>query len=346
MSIVQEAYAFVQDKLLPNVRPKHKGLFQFGFEALTLRPFVSLNGNARITIPVRNTAQSKMYRVMAKKHMLSYFCSFVSSLRLVRSSDTINVDFSTFCGYNVLTFAQQTQLGRALPLYFAVIKYPVDEGSQTLFIKEEITKFVEMLGFTPTFVFDRGFESPYIIPFLVEKQIPFIVRFRKDKHIIFEGKDIPLYNLPWYEKDCFVGIYSDKLQDKLRIIVSEKLSEREDSNGNKEPWYLLTNIPEETKTKEEIVAMYYFRFEIEETFKDVKHIFELKKFYRIQKQQTFKVLLWFVVLGIWLAFILEKPKQYLLTRITKNKQGKLSIVRFLYEQVQLEFFLAFRHSVF
>lgn len=350
MSIVQEAYSFVQARLLPHVVAKHQELFLFGFEALSIRPFVSLNGNARITIPVRNTAQSKMYRLVTKKQVLTYFSHFVSKLHLVQRQDTITIDFSTFGGFQVLTFAKQTQLGRAIPVYLAVIEYPVDEGSQTLFVMEEVKKFITLVGSTPTLIFDRGFESPYIIPFLVTEQIPFVVRMRKDKHVLFEAKDIPLRNLPWFEKDTSVLVYHDapkiKLQEKLRVVVSEKLSEREDSQGNRESWYLLTNIPQKKKSKEELVASYYFRFEIEETFKDLKHIFELKKFYRIKKQQTFKVLLWFIILGIWLSFLLEKPKQYLIQRIQEKKRMKLSVVRFLYEQIQLEFFLAFRQSVF
>ena len=341
MSILQESYDFVQTRLLPKVSKRHRKLFTFGFEALTIRPFVSLNANARITIPVRNTAQSKMLRLVSNVQILQYFSSFVSDLQLVKPTDSVNVDFSTFCGFNVLTFAKQTHLGRALPLFFALIVYPIDEGSQTRFIMKEITRFSTLLGFCPHLVFDRGFESPYIIPFFVKENISFTLRLKKDKHVMYQIKDIPLRNLPWHEKDCLVSIYQAYgCTQPLRVVVSEKLSERIDGNGNTEPWYLLTN--DFVSSRERIVGRYYFRFEIEETFKDVKHIFNLKKFYTIEKQQTFYILLWFVMLGVWLSFLLEETKQYLTKRVQQKRRKRLSITRFFTESIQIELFTSFK----
>jgi hypothetical protein len=243
MVILKQSYDFVQSKLLPIVAKRHRQLFLFGFEALTLRPYISLNGNARITLAGRKTAESKIYRLSCEESMLSYFQDFISTLGLVTKKDIINVDFSTFCGFQVLTFAKQTQLGRALPLYFDTIIYPItEEGSQTIFIEETIQKFIALLGFAPHLVFDRGFESLYLVPFLVKNKIPFTMRFRKDKHILYHLKEIPLRNLPWFEKDTMVTLYQEYgLHLALRVIVSEKLSERKDSQGREEPWYLLTN---------------------------------------------------------------------------------------------------------
>lgn len=256
--------------------------------------------------------------------MLHYFPEIVSQLHLVNTSDIINIDFSSFCGFEVLTFAKQTQLGRAIPVYIAVITYPIDNpGSQTLFIINEVKKFRKLLGFAPHFVFDRGFELPYLAWYLVTNHVSFTIRMRKDKHVLYQGKDIPLRNLPWFADDCMVAIYGET----LRIVVSEKKKTME------EPWYLLTN--DFIKTRDQIVAFYYFRFEIEETFKDLKYIFTLKKFYRIKKKQTFIMLLWFYLLGIWLSWLTPQPNQYLTERIQKNPHKRLSITKYFFEQVQL-----------
>lgn len=335
MSIVNQSYAFLQNRLLPMIAPKHKGLFTFGFEALTLRPFVSLNGNARMTLFNRNTAETKIYRLVSNGKLLPYFTVLASNLHLVKPGDCINVDFSTFCGFEVLTFAKQTNLGRAIPLCMGAITYPInDPGSQTLFVMNEIKKFVISIGFTPTFIFDRGFESPFIIPFLLKENIPFIVRVKQGKFVNFEGADIPLKNLPWFEKDTVVAAYNQK----FRIVVSEKKQDME------EPWHLLTNIL--IKTKEEIIASYYFRFEIEETFKDLKHLFDMKTFYRIKKKQTFLILLWFYILSVWLSFLLKRTRRYLVKRICLNKHKKLSIIRFFVESIQLELFESFKKQFF
>lgn len=342
MSILQESYDFLQSRLLPLVAKRHHKLFTFGFEALTIRPFVSLNGNSRVTIENRSTAQSKIYRLVTQQKMLSYFPKLVATFGLVTEADTVNVDFSTFGGFQVLTFAKQTQLGRAVPLYFATITYPIEsEGSQTIFIKQTIKEFVSLLGFAPHLVFDRGFESPYLVPFLVKENIPFIMRFKKDKHILYNLKEIPMRNLPWFEKDCVVEVYEDT---NLRVVVSEKLSERVDSEGKEESWYLITN--DYKASKEQIVAKYYFRFEIEETFKDLKHINDLASFYRIKKEQTFKILLWFCMLAVWISFLISATRDYLVKRIQGKRRKMLSVTRYLQESIQLEIFTFYKAQFF
>lgn len=346
MLILKQSYDFLQEKILPNISKRHQKLFSFGFEALTIRPFVSLNGNSRVTVENRSTAESKIYRLSSQGKMLSYFPGLVTKLNLVTENDTVNVDFSDFGGFQVLTFAKQTQMGRALPLYFSTITYPIEsEGSQTIFIKQTIKEFVKYLGFKPHMVFDRGFESPYLVPFLVKEQIPFTIRFKKDKHILYNLKEIPMRNLPWFEKDAMVTIYQEyELDQKLRVVVSEKQSERVDSEGKVESWYLITN--DYKALKEQIVAQYYFRFEIEETFKDLKHVNDLASFYRIRKEQTFKILLWFCMLAIWLSFLISGTRSYLVERIQGKKCKMLSVTRYLQESIQLELFSFYKAQFF
>ncbi|HYT43843.1 MAG TPA: transposase [Methylomirabilota bacterium] len=342
MTILKQSYDFLQEKILPQVAKRHRKLFRFGFEALTIRPFVSLNGNSRVTVENRATAQSKIYRLVTQQKILSYFPQLVTGLGLVTEKEMVNVDFSTFGGFQVLTFAKQTQLGRALPLYFNTITYPIEsEGSQTIFIEKTIKEFIALLGFTPHLVFDRGFESSYLVPFLVKERIPFIIRFKKDKHILYNLKEIPMRNLPWFEKDCVVEVYENI---RLRVVVSEKRSERTDSEEKEEPWYLITN--DYKAPKEEIISKYYFRFEIEETFKDLKHINELASFYRIKKEQTFKILLWFCMLAIWLSFLILGTRDYLVKRIREKRCKMLSVTRYLQESIQLELFSFYKAHFF
>lgn len=324
MHILAESYKVFQSRILPCIGKRHHKLFSFGFEALSLLPFVSLNSNARMTVAKRCTAETKIYRLVSNKCMLTYFPQLLSKLHLVKSGDRINVDFSSFCGFEVLTFAKQTNLGRAIPVYIATITYPIENpGSQTQFIIKEVKQFVKLLGFPVHLVFDRGFELPYLANSLVQNHINFTIRIRKDKHVIYMGKDIPVRNLPWFEKDTLVCIYGRK----LRIVVSEK------KRWMQEPWYLLTN---DTKdTRDTVIADYYFRFEIEETFKDIKHIFTLKKFYRIKKKQTFLILLWFYILAMWVMWSLKTVRKFIAKRIQYNKHKKLSVAKFFFEQITL-----------
>lgn len=329
MSILKQSYEFLQTEILPIVSLKHQKQFRFGFSALTLTPFVSLNSNARTTVKNRNTAESKIKRLVGNIHMLSYFPKFVKNLKIIKAHDRINVDFSTFCGFQVLTFAKQTSLGRAIPVYISAITYPINNpGSQTQFIITEVKQFAKRSGIPIHFVFDRGFELPYLASSLVENHIHFTIRMKKDKHVIYMGKDIPLRNLPWFANDTRVTIYEDKISNTLRIVRSEK------KQGMEEPWYLLTN--DTQSTREKVIADYYFRFEIEETFKDLKHILKLKKFYTIKKKQTFLILLWFYALNIWMSFLVPVAIENITRRIMTNVNKKLSIPKLFFESLLLE----------
>lgn len=324
MDILAESHKIFQSKILPEIGRRHKKLFSFGFEALSLTPFVSLNSNARMTLAKRSTAETKIYRVVSNKSILKYFPQLLSKLRLVGSGDQINVDFSTFCGFQVLTFAKQTHLGRSLPVYVGAITYPIENpGSQTQFIIAEVKKFIKLLGFPVHLVFDRGFELPYLANSLAENHVNFTIRMKKDKHILYLGKDIPLRNLPWFENDVLVEIYGRT----LRVVRSEK------KKGMEEPWYLLTNDAKNSRDK--IIADYYFRFEIEETFRDLKHVFELNKFYKIKKKQTFLILLWFYILAMWIMWSLQTVRIFLMQRVKQNKHKKLSVTKFFFEQIYL-----------
>lgn len=324
MNILTQSHKFFQTQILPYVRDKHKKLFSFGFHALTLNPFISLNGNARIVLSRRCTAETKIFRLTTNANIPLYFSSIVRHLKLVKPNDRINVDFSSFCGFQVLTFAKQTYLGRAIPLHIAAITYPIlCPGSQTQFIIREIKQFIKLIGIPVHLVFDRGFELPYLANSLAENHVNFTIRMKKDKHILYHEKDIPLRNLPWFENDVLVRIYGRR----LRIIRSERKKNMD------EPWYLLTNDIKDTR--DNIVADYYFRFEIEETFKDLKHVFELNKFYKIKKKQTFLILLWFYILGFWIMWLLKSTEKYLQSRLNGNVHKRLSVTKYFFEQIYL-----------
>lgn len=323
MNILHQSIAFVHQKIIPTIPKRHRKLFAFGVQAFTLQSYSSLNGNARMVIANRKTAESKVYRLTKKKAFFTYFTKLLPTLKLVQACDTVNVDFSTFCGFQVLTFAKQTQLGRAIPLYFAVLTYPIkDPGSQTQFVMKTIKTFTRLVGFKVHLVFDRGFESPHIVPFLVKGKLPFTLRLRQDKHVSWLGKNLPLKNLPWWANDCLVTVY----EHKLRVVVSDK------KTGMEQPWYILTNHTQ--STREQVISRYYFRFEIEETFKDLKHINKLKHLFPIKKLLTFAILLWFAILTIWLAFLIDAMRSYLTKRITLKKNKRLSLTRYFFEQIQ------------
>jgi hypothetical protein len=320
MNILLETVNLFNREIFPYVGKRHRKLFSFGFQALSLQDFVSLNSNARSIVGNRSTAESKIFRLVSNKTVSEYFPYIAASLGMVKPTDTVNVDFSSFCGFEVLMFAKQTLLGRAIPLYFAPLTYPIllSEKSQTLFIIREIQKFKTIFGFYPSFVFDRGFTLPLLVEFMIKEGITFYLRMKKDKQVEYLGETIPLRNLPWFENDCCINVYGQN----LRIVISEKKGE--------EPWYILTN--DFTSSRDKVISRYYFRFEIEETFKDLKHVGRLKKFF-IRKKLTFSILLWFLILSIWLSFLVAGMHYFITRRVQTNIHKRLSFIKQFFESI-------------
>jgi hypothetical protein len=112
----------------------------------------------------------------------------------------------------------------------------------------------------------------------------------------------------------------------LRVVRSPQ------SRRAPEPWYILTNDHQSSRNK--IVKIYYHRFEIEETFKDTKHLFELHQL-KFLRPTSLKMVLWLVFLGIALLYVVTKPPTRRQTR-TANPKKFISWVRQAWEQFQRE----------
>lgn len=241
------------------------------------------------------------------------------------------IDFSDFCGFQTLTFALQTREGRAIPVFFDSITYPIKEvTSQNLFIQECIKQVQEIFGFYPCFVLDRGFAIPSLIDFFIQNHILFYVRSKKGKGVTVTNETGKEYFLPASQiKEFDKNIKAYGYQ--LRLITSEKPKDKE------EPWYIITN--DFDSKRRDIIEMYYYRFEIEETFKDLKHLFDLKKL-RIKQKNTFRILLWFFILSMWIAYCIHILKEHI-----KQGKQKLSFVREWYEGFQRSMFIAAFNSL-
>ena len=112
---------------------------------------------------------------------------------------------------------------------------------------------------------------------------------------------------------------------KLRVVISDKLE------CVKESWYLITN---DFKSKrEKIIEEYYYRFEIEEFFRDAKRLLGLE-YIQFKKQRSLTVILWFVVLGVWFLWSLKETQR---DRVRRDKM-RLSRMRYFFEMMKAEIF--------
>jgi len=181
----------------------------------------------------------------------------------------------------------------------------------------------DRLGFWPKLVFDRGFGNESIVTHLAAEGGTFYIRLKAGRFVeLHDGAVVTRLNVKdLQEKDATIRLYGLT----LRVIRSPK------NRRAKEPWYILTNDLDSSRNK--VVKIYYHRFEIEELFKDAKHLFEVKRL-QVMKPNSLRVLLWLVFLGITLLYLATNPTKAQMKH--QNPKKLCSWVRRAYEQFQRE----------
>lgn len=339
--IVRDIRALIQNKLLPSMPSRWSKQLSFGLQAYGLHAFQSVAGNARMTVTNPHTAIRKSERLFQNAKLTNQLGAAFDSLRLVRPGSFVNVDHSDVNQLAALVGAVQTRNGRAIPCFVETTYAPriPGFGSQRSTLRtnrlrramdlarktrsftghtiDALQDFADRLGFWPKLVFDRGFGNESLVTHLAAEGATFYVRMKAGRYIELDGQRLQIQELK--ETDTTIRLYGLT----LRVVRSPK------GRRSPEPWYILTNDMGSSRTK--IVRIYYHRFEIEETFKDMKHIFELKRT-RLNKPNSLKLLLWFVSLGIALLYVVTKPTKQ--QRHHTNPKKQISWLRQAYEQLQ------------
>lgn len=308
--------------------PKIKELFDFGLNSLVFQNIASLRRNARMSNLNWQSAKIKMYRLTKNIKIQKVFILILKNLSIVNQNDILSVDFSDFGNnFQVLMFAKQTGKGRAMPIYFDVIQYPLEKHYQNTFIINAIEELEKILGFKFKLVFDRGFACPSIIKHLSRKNHIFYIRIKKGKSIIVGNKKQIAKDIT--RNDLNILCYDLN----LRLIISDlKLS-------MKESWYLITN--DFQSTRENVIKIYYHRFEIEEFFRDAKRLLGLE-YVNLQKELSLRNILWFVIAGMWFAWSIENSLTEIDEKIRKSM--RLSIFRYILEKSQTDSLIFIKNS--
>jgi hypothetical protein len=343
INIVRDSRRIIQNKLIPSMPTKWWPQFSFGLEAFSLRPFQSAGSNARSVVANTNTASSKVQRLLANHKLAAQLGEVFDQLQLIKPGSFVNVDHSDFDGLTALVGAIQTRNGRAIPC-FVETTYALhipSHGSRKstsrwnelrqdmLFARTQqsftghtidaLQTMADRLGFWPKLVFDRGFANESIVEHLNAEGAIFYIRLKGGKYAIQSEQTTKIQELK--EKDTIATLFGMT----LRVIRSPK------SRRALEPWYILTNDMSSSRSK--VVRIYYHRFEIEETFKDTKHLFELKHLSFI-RPTSLKIILWMVFLGIALLYVVTKPTNQ--PANFNNPKKQISWLRQAYEQFQRE----------
>lgn len=349
--IVRDARVLFQNKLTHTVPARWRSQFSFGVQAFSLRPFQSAGSNARTVVSNASTASTKCDRLLSNTGLTRRLGVVFDQLGLVRPRSYVNVDHSDLNGLASLVGAVQTRNGRAIPCMVettyahhipgsgskqstartAKLRRDMVQARQTQSFTghtiDALQSLHDRLGFWPKgLVFDRGFGNESIVTHLAAEGATFYIRLKAGRFVEFDNQRAEVRRL--VEPDTTVRLYGLT----LRVVRSPK------SRRAPEPWYILTN--DRQSTRQTVVRIYYHRFEIEETFRDMKQLFEHKRA-RFVRPQSLQTIWWLMSLGIAVLYVITKPTKQRRTPEhighQTNPKKQLSWLRHAYELLQLAY---------
>jgi hypothetical protein len=252
-----------------------------------------------------------MTRLLHNDRLPGEISEVVGTLELVKQTSIVAFDHTEHDGVVGFVGAVQTRRGRAIPCFCDTAisgkipayqdapprkkamraAYNANRQKLTDHTVAALKQFKEQCGFWPRLVFDRWFSYKDLVELLVREQATFYVRMKAGRFVELFGKNMLAKDLAF--RDQHIVLYGIR----LRLVVSPK------TKAWKEPWYILTSDFESSADR--IIHLYYHRFEIEESFKDVKHLRGLIKI-QVQRALSFKVILWFMILSIILLYLAAK----------------------------------------
>jgi len=343
LGIVQDICTVVQKQLMPEVPKRWSKQVDFGVKAYALRSFASAGSNARKV--VENTASTKADRLLANLKLARHLGTVFDVLGLVRPDSFVNIDHTDMNGLMALAGAVQTRRGRAIPCmvettYSDRLPSHADAPPRKKALRRNraheraglgltehtirsLQAFAKRLGFWPKFVFDRGFCAKEIIRLLCRHEATFYMRMKADRLVELAGAVTVTKALRGHDNTIRLYDYT------LRVVRSRK------PKGG-EPWCILTN--DLISTTKRVLRFYRHRFEIKETFKDMKHIFELKHT-RLNRPTSLKFILWLVSIGIALLYLVTKD--CITDERQHNPKKWRSWIRMGYEQLERTYTMMF-----
>jgi len=302
--------------------------FLTGVEALSTKSLASLNANGRGLSTNRWTGESKVRRTVTDDRFPNLILTIILKEFLPRKGCLrLSLDHSTFGCFTLAVLALSAGRGRALPVWCVVTR----TGKGHKLLKPLLKGFRLLLDQLShdqrkrlVVVMDRWFDIPDLLLWLDDNRLKFVVRLKSDRPI----------GVPWVEPHKTIPTGEVSLPDtpvtyhrrNWRLVRSEY----HPGMKQEEPWFLLTNVPKEKLTRQQILRIYARRFEIEEYFKDVKWI-EGYEWHQIKQLKVARTVFAFVFLGWWLLLKAHKTaKDHSRTRQTHPKK-QLSWFRAIWE---------------
>ena len=325
MPILPTVQEKIQQKIVPFVPAKWKPMIQLGINALSLKPFVSLNANARSSRDNEPAAERQMYRLLSHPTLVSLFSSLLLSFFSIDDKSVIAMDFTIEGKFAMLCLALQTAEGRAIPIWVDVLEYPVTDHSQNLFILDVVREFHTVVGRSFKLVCDRGFIGKWLIGGFLDLGLTVYIRLKRGQCWLVNGRKICFTKQGKLDQ---VGVIYG---ETLRVVRSSKTLQKQ--MHAKEPWIILTN--DMLASRNEVLQWYAHRFEIEETFKDLKHLLNFLPTW-FKKRTSVVMVFWFFILGFWLLWQVSRLPHIWQKRLKTHIKKRLSWVKHLFELLHKE----------
>lgn len=322
----------LQQKHIPKAKSRR---FFLGIEQFSLQEFNSLNAAGRQLGLNRFTGENRIRRLVTDNSLADKLQQMLVSEALASRTGQwyCSLDHSQFGPFCIAILAVSHRKGRAIPIWCQVNLSEAGLIKPLLIALEELFQFLSTNAsdLNLVLVMDRWFASDKLFQLFEQYGVYFISRTKSDKRV----------QLPWDPSWWRIPIQEISLTEtrvtyrshKLRLVRSELRAGMKDP----EPWFLLTNLPEEgssTVTRRQILNRYAERFEIEEAFKDVKWLQRLE-WQRVKKPEVIRTLLLFVFLGWWLTWkYIAKEVQTLTPQKHIHPKKRLSWFRLSWEYLQ------------
>jgi hypothetical protein len=326
MSTVQKLRSAVQRLRQQHITKAKSRRFLLGVNQLSFQEFSSLNAAGRKLGGNRWTGESRIRRLVSDTVLTNRLQGVLlaESFTGRKGYWYCSMDHSQFGPFCIAVLAVSVRKGRAIPIWAQVNVSEAALIKPLLVALEELFTMIQSIApeLRLVLVMDRWFASDKLFKLFDSHGVYFIARTKSDKRVI----------LPWdpsWWRTPILEVSHTELpityrKHELRLIRSELRPGMKEP----EPWFLLTNLPDDI-TRRQILNRYKERFEIEEAFKDIKWLQRLE-WQQVRKPEVIRSLLLFVFLGWWLLW------RYVPTGTTGTVHPKkrISWFRQAWEQLQ------------
>lgn len=341
MDTIQKIRAAVKQLREKHIAYAKRHRFAAGVSQLSLSEFHSINAAGRKLGGNRWTNESRVRRIVTDVDLADQLQQLLVTESFAGRTGYwyCSLDHSQFGSFCIAVLAVSQRKGRAIPLWMQVnvsagaLIAPLLEALEELFtLLQAIAPHLKLV-----LVMDRWFASDTLFTLFEQYAVYFIARSKGDK----------LIQLPWdpsWWREPLGDISHEELEITYRSHTLRFVrSDFREGMKNDEVWLLLTNLPEPSAkgasdglTRRQILNRYAERFEIEETFKDIKWLQRLK-WQQVRKPEVIRNLLLFIFLGWWLLWRYGDKPQTNTRHGTKHKlhpKKQLSWFRQTWEQFQ------------